>query len=125
MPQIYSPQVKHPSIGQDLSNIGTLIGAYVTGSPQGAMAGSSAGNMIGNFFESDKGPRNTPMVPVRSAEANAMSRRGEQLSQDNLTTLASAESYLPQLPEDLRQQYAPAIIQARMLEEQRRSQGVA
>jgi hypothetical protein len=45
-----------------------------------------------------------------------MMRRQQQLSQDNLATLKQAEAALPQLPESLRQQYAPAIVQARSME---------
>jgi hypothetical protein len=49
-----------------------------------------------------------------------MARKQQQMGQDNLAVLKQAEAHLPTLPEDLRQQYGPPIIQARMAEQQRR-----
>ena len=91
------------------------IGAAVTGASTGAGLG---GVLQGAVSSNDQ--QRQPGIPQQPSQAYAMSQRQQKLSQDNLATLQQAESQLPRLPEQLRQQYAPAVIQARMLEERQR-----
>ena len=115
MAQVNVPQ-KRDDTNALLQIGGAALGAYATGgSPQGAMAGASAGGMIGGLNQK---PQNQPVQA--EGQAAAMARRQQQMAQDNLQVLKQAEAQLPSLPEPVRQQYAPAIVQARMLEEQKR-----
>ncbi len=104
----------------DLLTIGGgAAGAYY-GGPMGAAAGMGAGQAAGGILNAP--PPQAPSVP--QGDSAAMARRQMQESQDNLAILKQAEASLPSLPENLRQQYAPAIIEARMKAEQDRKNGV-
>lgn len=97
---------------------GAVAGAASGGGIPGAMAGASVGQTAGGLLTAQNAP--PPTVGGGNSEAMAMARKNQQSAQDNLAVLKKAEADLPGLPEDLRQQYSPAIIQARMLEEQKR-----
>lgn len=112
MAQVMIPQ-KRDSTGQALQLGGAIAGA--SAGPSGALTGYSAGGAASSFLQKPQ-----PQGVESSGQAAAMARRQQQLAQDNLETLKQAEASLPALPEHLRQEYAPAIIQARMLEEQQR-----
>lgn len=118
MAQVIRPQKPSGGLGEVLGIGGAVIGGIMGGGAPGAAAGAGVGQTAGNMLE----PPEAPQQPVNSSlsEANAMKRRQEQLATDNLAVLKQAEASLPSLPEDMRQQYSPAIIQARMLEQQRR-----
>lgn len=113
-------KVQKPDSGtKDVLTIGGGVagGIVGSGSPGAIGAGAGAGSTAGNFLDPTQ-----PPAPTLSGggEASAMARRLQAASQDNLATLKQAEATLPQLPEALRQAYAPAIVQARMLEQQKR-----
>jgi hypothetical protein len=124
--QVIAPQVKNNSVTRDLLTIGGgvvggVLGAAAggVGAVPGAAAGATVGQMAGGLVAPDQ--EQTQALPQSGAgEAAAMARKQQQMSQDNLATLKQAEAALPQLPEGLRQQYAPAIVQARMMEQQQR-----
>jgi hypothetical protein len=120
MAQVIVPQKQK---NQGLSEILTLGGAgvgAVLGGPGGALAGASLGSTLGGTagsYINQNEPQGTAGAPSQNM---AMQRRSQQLGTDNLAALKQAEMQLPKLPEDLRQQYTPAIVQARMLEQQKR-----
>lgn len=117
MAQVNRPQVQN----NDLSNLLTIGGAAIggiAGGPQGALTGAGAGQMAAGVLAPPQAQ--APMADNGGSQAAAMARRQQQMSQDNLATLKQAEANLPHLPEDLRQQYGPSIIRARMMEEQKR-----
>lgn len=116
MAQVIRPQPQQGDLNQLLSVGGAIAGGVVGGLP-GAAAGAGIGQMAGGLLNPAQGP--APSAGGGDSEAAAMARRQQQQSQDNLATLKQAEATLPSLPESLRQQYAPAIVQARMLEQQR------
>ena len=118
MAQVIRPQ---PQNNNGLNEILPIAGAVVGGiygGPQGAVAGAGAGQMAGGILNPQK--PGAPTADSGGSEAAAMARKQAQMGQDNLEVLKQAEAHLPSLPEDMRQQYAPAIIQARMLEQQKR-----
>lgn len=101
----------------ELFQIGGAIAGGIVGGPAGAMTGYSLGGALGGMEnQSNKQAQGTQ----QSGQSDAMMRRQQQMAQDNLQVLKNAEASLPTLPEELRQQYAPAIVQARMMEEQKR-----
>ncbi len=113
-------QVNMPQRTNDTNQLLTLGGGVtgaLLGGPSGALMGASAGQTAGGLINSGQIPAQTV---ESSGQAEAMARRQQQLAQDNLNTLKQAQAALPQLPENVRQQYAPAIIKARMMEEQSR-----
>jgi len=114
MAQINRVAPRDSGISQ-LLTIGGAVGGAFAGNP---MAGAGAGQMAAGFIDQPKAP--TPMVGEGGSEAAAMARKQQEMSTDNLATLKQAEATLPTLPENLRQQYAPAIVQARLLEQQKR-----
>jgi hypothetical protein len=116
MAQVIRPQNQN----NDLSNLLTIGGAVIgAGSgPGGAAAGAGLGQMAGGIMQPQQPPQQNP--ESGGGQASAMARRQQQMSQDNLATLKQAEAALPSLPEGLRQQYSPAIIRARMMEQQNR-----
>lgn len=101
---------------------GAIIGGIYGGGPAGAAAGGAIGSVAAQGLTQNQSS-GVPQVGGGQGDADAMMRRQRQLSDDNLKKLVDAEGALHQLPEEQRQQYAPAIIQARMLEQQR--QGLA
>ena len=124
MAEVYRPPPKRSKLSE-LMEIGGGIAGGIAGAsgggPPGAIAGaavgSSLGGTIGNIVEP---PKETPRAGGSESKSTALMRRQQQIAQDNLATLKSAEQNLTYLPEDLRQEYAPAIMRARYLEEQRR-----
>lgn len=121
MAQVIRPQVPDDNLLKNVLTIGGGIAGAVYGGPGGAVAGAGAGQLAGGILSPQKPPQENPQSG--GGEAAAMTRKQQQMSQDTLGTLKQAEASLPTLPENLRQQYAPAIIQARMLEEQKRGMG--
>lgn len=126
MAQVVMPQRRQAG---DLSNLlgiggavtgGIIGGAGTGGTPQGAMMGATAGYGLGQAAGNVLTPQQQQQQSLPQTEMEALRRRHAQLNTDNLAILKQAEAQLPSLPEELRQQYAPAIIQARMAEEQRR-----
>lgn len=117
---------KKSALGELLPIAGAVAGGYIgyqagggaPGALKGAGAGAALGQLGANTLDGDSGPR--PQQLSSNSEAAAMSRRMQQQSQDNLADFRKAEAALPYLPEDLRQEYGPAIVRARMMEEQRR-----
>lgn len=99
--------------------LGTGVGGPGAGTAAGAALGSQLGGTAGNLLTQTPSQGQSPSIGGEG-QAAAMARRQQQMSQDNLATLKQAEGQLPQLPEELRQQYAPAIVQARMMEEKKR-----
>src|SRR3990167_6500594 len=91
-------------------------GAAVGGAVGGSVIGHSAGGIAVNILE----PPKQEIGVEKQSTATALMRRQQQLAQDNLAVLNEAEQNLAYLPENLRQQYAPAIMQARYLEQQKR-----
>lgn len=122
MAQVIRPQKKDDT-GEMFQLGGAGIGA-VLGGPAGAMTGAGVGGTAAGILAPQQPPAQS-LGGGGGSEAAAMARKQQQMSEDNLSTLKNAEASLPGLPESLRQQYTPAIVQARMLEEQRRQQGVA
>lgn len=96
---------------------GATTGATLGGALTGAATGSALGGTLGGL--ASRGPEGGG-IPQGGSELAAMTRRHQQLGQDNLATLSQAEKHLTSLPEGLRQQYAAPIIQARMLEQRQR-----
>lgn len=93
---------------------GPGIAATLGGAATGGGLGSTAGNILSPAQQqlSDNGGSG-------GSETAAILRKQQQMSQNSLDTLKNAEAQLPSLPESLRQQYAPAIVQARMYEQQK------
>ena len=120
------PQKKQNNMGQYLQAGGAIAGGIIgsivpgAGTIAGATAGAALGGVAGGLADASQKQDAPSGVPQQPSQAYAMSQRQQKLSQDNLATLQQAEAGLPQLPEHLRQQYAPAVIQARMLEERQR-----
>lgn len=115
MAQVIRPQTDS---GNDLRNLLTIGGAVVGGvygGAPGAAAGAGLGQMAGGMLAPQQSPQQNPQG---GSEAAAMARRQAQMSQDNLGALKQAEATLPSLPENLRQEYAPAIVKARMMAQQ-------
>lgn len=105
------PQRKSDGLNELLTIGGGVLGAAY-GGPSGAIAGAGAGQMAGGILN----PPQQDQQPVEAgSESSAMQRRLTSQTQDNLGILQKSEAALPSLPESLRQQYAPAIIRARML----------
>lgn len=117
MAEVIRPNRQENSLNSLLTVGGGVIGAAYGGGLGAALTGAGAGQMAGGLLNGQKSPQQN--IPLNS-QASAMARRQQSMSQDNLATLKQAEATLPQLPESLRQQYAPAIVQARMLEQQKR-----
>lgn len=117
MPQVISPQPQPSGLSSILPLAGMAIGSF--GGPGGAAAGSTIGSVAGGMVDPTRQSQQLPTSG--NSEADAMARRSQQ--QDPLTTLKQAEAVLPNLPENIRQQYAPAITQARVMAEQKQSQG--
>jgi hypothetical protein len=123
MAQVIVPQKKKNEGLSEILTLGGAAGGAMLGGPGGAMAGASLGASLGGVggsLISQNQPQGTAGVPGAPSQSMAMQRRSQQLGTDNLMALTQAEKQLPNLPEDLRQQYAPAIIQARMLEQKQR-----
>ena len=131
MAQINMPQRKNPNneaakylplvgagIGALAGGVGAAPGAALGASLSGASTGAGLGGIAQGAVASNS-PQRSQGIPQPN-QASAMAQRQQKLSQDNLATLQQAEAGLPKLPEHLRQQYAPAVIQARMLEERQR-----
>lgn len=129
MPQIQAIKRKSEGYGNIAQLAGTVAGGIVgsivpgVGTLAGAGLGGTLGGAAGGAVDNSQSLGMQPIPQGQSgggAEMAAMSRKQQQMGQDNLAVLQNAETHLPSLPEDLRQQYAPAIVQARMLEQQRR-----
>lgn len=125
MPPVMMPQKKDNGMGSLLTIGGAVAGGVAgsvvpgAGTIAGAGLGATLGGAAGGLLSSQQaGGQGSP-----NSEMGAMQRRSDQMGTDNLASLKAAELQLPSLPENLRQQYAPPIIQARMLEQQR--QGIA
>lgn len=132
MAQIVMPQMKKKDdndIGRFLGvlggGVGAVIGAKAGGGPAGALAGASAGigvgQSLGNMFAQND--QSQQMQNVQPSSDDAVGRRIAAAKSDRLQTLREAEASLPKLPQDMREQYAPAIVQALMAEEKRRMSG--
>ena len=99
----------------------------------GAAGGGGLGAMVGGLADKQMnrgsgGGGNQQVgavgVPSSGEGSKAISRRLEQIAADNGSTsnydkLVAAEAATAQLPEKMRQEYQPALIQARLLEQQR------
>lgn len=126
MAEIYSPPLRQRNDLSQLLQIGGAVGGAIAGGPGvgaalgGAATGASLGGLAGGMISKPMAQNSAMGVGSPYPESNAMMRRTEQLSQDNLGVLKLAEASLPSLPEELRQQYSVPIIQARMLEEKNR-----
>lgn len=120
MPQVIMPQQQPSGLSSILPVAGAVGGAAYGGLP-GAAAGAGLGSLAGGMVDPKQPTQQFPSSG--NSEADAMARRSQQ--QDPLATLKQAEAALPSLPEHIRQQYAPAITQARVLAEQQQRQGVA
>ena len=117
MATVLIPQKKRDDqLNKLLEGGGAAIGAYY-GGEGGAAAGAQAGRDSGNIFNA-QAP--APQTIQTNSDSSAMARRMRQLSEDRLAVLRQSEAALAELPEPLRRQYAPAIVEARMLEEQKR-----
>lgn len=115
---------------------GGVIGAIAGGpaAPAGALAGSSAGMGLGSALGSfvDRPDREqvvsqgSPSVGgiSPSGSSDAMLRRLQIQRENRLAALTQAEAALPQLGAQAVQDFGPAIIQARILE-QKRAGGMA
>ncbi len=123
MAQVIRPQPRDSGFKELLALGGGVAGGVIGGSAggvgavPGAAAGVGIGQTAGSILDPNKPQQENPQA---GGQASAMARRQAQMSQDNLATLKQAEASLPSLPEELRQQYAPAIIRARMMEQQAR-----
>ena len=113
MGRINQIQPSQNSNGALLSIAGQLAGTALGGPVGGAVGGMVGGKLAGS---------GTPQAPqaTGASESDAMRRRIEQNNENNLSTLMQAEQTLPSLPEDMRQEYGPAIVQARILEQRKR-----
>ena len=116
MAQVNRPQKRPDELNSLLTIGGGVAGVAAGGGVSGALAGAGAGSTVGGIVN----PEQPQQEAVPAPQAGALQRRQQQLSQDNLALLKRSEASLPSLPEPLRQQYGPAIIQARMMEEKRR-----
>lgn len=116
--QVMMPQPQN-SDGQIFQVGGTVIGGALGGTP-----GAAVGGMVGGGVSPQPPRPQALQTSDNGSQADAMMRRSQQLTQDNMQTLTQAEAALPTLPEDLRQQYAPAITQARMLQQQQQQTGM-
>lgn len=122
MAQVIRPQTKS-DLGEVLTLGGAIAGGVLgsAGGPAGAAGGAALGGGLGGMASNMLEPPKPQESPLQGGgESAAMLRRQQQMSQDSLGTLKAAEAQLPNLPESLRQQYAPAIVQARMMEQQKR-----
>ena len=120
MAQISRIQPKQGGASELLTIGGGIAGGILgAGNPAAIAGGAGLGNMAGGMVDPQK-PPSTTIGGGDGSQASAMARRQMQASQDNLATLRQAEAVLPKLPEPLRQEYAPAIVQARLLEQNRR-----
>jgi len=116
---VMQPQRRRSETGDILTLGGGILGAIGGGGPGGAVAGANIGQTVGAMSEPPNTNANVPGGSNQS-QAEAMARRQQQMAQDNLQILKNAEAALPMLPESLRQEYAPGIIRARMMEERAR-----
>lgn len=115
MAEVLMPQKKQSNgLNRALTIGGAALGGIYGGGFSGAMAGAQAGQMAGGLIGSNQ-PQQQQGVPN-----SAMQRRLQMQQTDNLATLRDAEAATATLPEKLRQEYMPPIVQARMLEERRR-----
>lgn len=114
MPQVYQPKPKADSTGKLLTVGGAVAGAAFGGLP-GAATGASLGQMAGGLAAKPQG--GATQVPT---EQSAMSRKFNTVQDDPLLKLQESQSALAHLPPDLQKQYAPAIQQATLLEQQKR-----
>jgi hypothetical protein len=138
MPQIQAIKKRisqTPGEESKASKYGTLGGAAIgglvgmkAGSPlAGASAGGTLGGWIGGMFgQPTAGTRSEQfeIQPMETSGDSAMSRKLASARQDRLAVLRQAESSLPQLPQELRDQYADTIVRATMEEEKRRAMGL-
>jgi hypothetical protein len=149
MAQIIQPQGIAPEIkvrkgtggiwSKGLGAVGAVAGGVVGaiasgGNPAGALAGSSAGmglgTGLGSFIDrpdqervvSQGSPSVVGISP--SGSSDAMLRRLQIQRENRLAALTQAEAALPELGTQAVQDFGPAIIQARILE-QRRAGGMA
>ena len=115
-------------MGQQIgAAIGGVAGA-MTGSPvaavQGAATGAGIGGMAGGMI--DPGRQGSVQQPQQSQgiqmQQGAIDRRLGEIQQNPHFALQQAKAALPQLPQELQQQYAPTIEMA--LEASRRAQAV-
>lgn len=97
------------------SIIGAVGGGLATQSLQGASAGANIGQAAGSIVS----PNNQTASVGAGNQSEAMARRSQADAANSLQALRQAELALPALPEAQRQEYAPTIIQARMMAEQR------
>ena len=83
---------------------GAVVGGIYGGIP-GAAAGGSLGQAAGGMITPNEelGPQQ-----IENGQSGAMARRSE----DPAKALKEAEAALPELPEKIRQQYAPIINEA-------------
>lgn len=105
--------------------MGATIGAKA-GGPAGAMMGANIGSTTGSMFKRDVDlPQTVQVQGAQTPESDsAISRRLAASREDRLAALTRAQNALGQLPKDLREEYAPVIVQATMAEEKRRAMGV-
>lgn len=109
---------------------GAVIGglAGISGGPvaavQGAAGGASMGGMLGGMI--DPGRQGSVQQPQQSQgiqmQQGAIDRRLGEIQQNPHFALQQAKAALPQLPQELQQQYAPTIEMA--LEASRKAQAV-
>lgn len=113
------------------STAGTILGkvagaglGFLIGGPGGALTGASVGGEIGGIGggASDPGRAAAQSNPVATPEG-AIQRRLATQGDDTLTTLRQSALALPELPEELRQQVAPTIMQAYAMAHQQRNSG--
>lgn len=116
MPSVYMPKKPVDSTQQILTLGGAGIGAAY-GGPAGAATGGSLGGMVGGIASNQS---QQPGGVSDSADQNAMQRRMMAQQDDNLKTLRDAVTALPQLPPEMRQEYARPVMTAYMAEAKQR-----
>jgi hypothetical protein len=110
--------------------VGGILGGMATGGAGaigGAAGGSSLGGMIGGMLDPAKQATAAATKEADMLETSgdsAMARKLAAAREDRLAALRQAEASLPQLPPELREAYAPTIVQATMQEEKRRAMGL-
>jgi hypothetical protein len=104
---------------------GGIIGT-VTGGPMGGMTGAGIGGQAGSMFRREVDlPQSVQVQGVQATDSDsAISRRLAASREDRLAALNRAQSALGSLPKDMREEYAPVLVQATMAEEKRRAMGV-
>jgi hypothetical protein len=104
---------KGSGIGRVLGGIVGAVGGALTGGPGGAIAGASGGANLGGSIGGAIADKKASVGPsIQGTDNGSMQRRLQQLQNDDLIKLAEAKAALPELPQDLREQYQAPIDSA-------------